>query len=498
MSSRNPYCLEGHCTNCRAVRRRKQWPALVVATSLALSIEHSACGATPAENVPVQFTGGDATLQNLRLPSRIALDPPSGSADSGRNQAAVSEPLPSMPGQSSNAPLTLSDLEQLALQNNPTLSAAAANVSAARGRQIQGGLSPNPSFGYFSDDVGENGTAGKQGAFVSQQFVTGGKLALNVAMGRQEVEEFRLRRNAQELRILSDVRMRFYDSLVAQRRVELSDELMKIAEQSQGISQRLLKAQQVSQNDSLQAEIEAQEAQILISNARNSKTEAWRRLAAIVGAPTFEERPIGGDLDHNIPTYEWEDTYSRLLADSPQLMAAQARSQRARIAIERAHRENVPNIDTFVSVSRRAETGDDLVGIQAGIPIPIFNRNQGNILQANADLIAAENDIRRIELDLKDRLGITFRRYANARQQVDRYQNEILPRAKKSIELVTRGYEAGQVDYLSLLTSQRTYVRVNLTYLDSLAELRQATTLIEGQLLSDSLQVESMSNSAEK
>jgi cobalt-zinc-cadmium efflux system outer membrane protein len=99
--------------------------------------------------------------------------------------------------------------------------------------------------------------------------------------------------------------------------------------------------------------------------------------------------------------------------------------------------------------------------------------------------------VRRIELELQDRLAQALRRYANAYQQANRYKQEILPRAQQSLDLVTRGYASGQVDFLTLLTSQRTYIRVNLAYLSTLDDLWQAATLIEGQLLSGSLQGDS-------
>lgn len=482
-------CLSKRISQSR-VTGRWRFCASLACAALAFGIGDVGWSANPVAEASSSLTVRDGMPEPVRLPSLVNDISAASQTDLAGIQQPVSESIPTPPVESINAPLSLPELEQLALQNNPTLGAAWANVNAARGRQIQGGLYPNPAFGYFADDIGENGTAGKQGGFVGQQFVTGGKLRLNRAIGGQEVQEFQFRRDAQQLRVLSDVRLRFYDSLVAQRRVELSNELVKIAGQSQDISQRLLQAQQVSQSDLLQAQIESQESQILINNAQNIKTEAWRRLAAVIGGPPIEERPLVGELHRGVPNYEWEETYARLLAESPQLSAAQARVQRARINTERARREIIPNIDTFVTVSHLSQTEDTLVGIQAGVPVPIFNRNQGNILQADSDLIAAENDARRIELELQDRLGVAYRRYANARQQVDRYQNEILPRAKQSIELVTRGYGAGQVDFLSLLTSQRTYIRVSLMYLDSLAELRQVSTLIDGQLLSDSLQTE--------
>ena len=65
----------------------------------------------------------------------------------------------------------------------------------------------------------------------------------------------------------------------------------------------------------------------------------------------------------------------------------------------------------------------------------------------------------------------------------------MVPRARRSLKLVTGGYEKGQVDYLTLLTAQQTYLQVNLSYLDSIRELRAASSVIDGQLLTDSLTV---------
>jgi outer membrane protein, heavy metal efflux system len=385
-------------------------------------------------------------------------------------------------------PLTLADLEQMALGNNPSLPVAGANVDAARGRTVQAGLYPNPVIGYMGNEIGDDGTAGMQGGFVSQEFVTGGKLRLDQAKAAQKVRETQFQFDAQQLRVVNDVRLRFYSSLVAQRQVELTDELVRISKQLVQFSQRLLAAQQLSKNDVLLSEIESSESEILADNAHNQETEAWRRLAAVVGATELEPRPLAGELDAEIPDYTWEDSYARAVALNPELSAAEARVRRARIAIERERQQNVPNIDVMLSALHKNTNHDDVAGVQVGFPLPILDRNQGNIFAAEAELIEAQNNVRRLELDLQDRLAMALRRYANARQQADRYKQEILPRAKQSLDLVTRGYASGQVDFLTQLTSQRTYIRVNLAYLGTLDELWQAATLIDGQLLSGSLQ----------
>ncbi len=191
----------------------------------------------------------------------------------------------------------------------------------------------------MAQDIGEEDTAGQHGGFVSQEFVTGGKLRLNRAVGAREVQERQLLFDAQQLRVLSDVRLRFYDALVAQRQVELSDELARLSDQSSEASGQLFEGQQISQSDLLQAQIDAEEAGILARQARNRHAESRRRLAAVVGIDELQLGALSGNLEDEIPNYEWEATYARVLSLSPTLAASQMRIERARLALARAARE---------------------------------------------------------------------------------------------------------------------------------------------------------------
>jgi len=242
-----------------------------------------------------------------------------------------------------------------------------------------------------------------------------------------------------------------------------------------------------TENDLLQAQIKADEAHILYDNARNQTVESGRRLAAAIGIPTMQMTPLAGELAGELSTIAWEECYRMVLGCNPELNAANTRMERASIAIQRARREPLPNVDLAVSVRHHNVTQSDVANVQVGVPIPIFNRNQGNIRSAEAAWMAAKNEVKRIELDLHDRLAVAYRRYANAAQQADRYSQRMVPRAKKSLELVTSGYARGQVKYLTLLTAQETYLQVSLAHLDSLRELRASFAVIEGQLLSGSL-----------
>jgi cobalt-zinc-cadmium efflux system outer membrane protein len=101
--------------------------------------------------------------------------------------------------------------------------------------------------------------------------------------------------------------------------------------------------------------------------------------------------------------------------------------------------------------------------------------------------MAAENEVQRLELQLRNRLAAAFQRYENARQQVEKYSKNVLPTAKESLDLVVAGYRQGEFPYLTLLTAQRTYFRVSLRYLESLRDLRASTVAIDGLMLSGGL-----------
>ena len=405
---------------------------------------------------------------------------------SGAKQSIPPSPAPPVDSTAVGA-LALEELEGLAFRNNPTLAAAAARMNVARGRHVQAGLYPNPVVGYHAVEIGLRETPGQQGGFISQKIITAGKLGLDQAIAGKEISEAHFRFHAQEKRVLSDVRVRFYDALVAQRRVALTEELAGIGDEIVSATQKLIDGRQGTENDLLQAEIRADESHILLDNARNENIEAWRRLAAVVGLPNMQMTAVAGKLDSGLPIFTWDSCYAMVLGGNPTLNAARTRVDRARIVIQRARREPIPNVDVAISNRYHNVTDNNVTNVQIGFPIPVFNKNQGNIRSAEAEWIGACKEVKRIELDLQDRLAVAYRRYANAQQQVERYKSRMVPRAKRSLNLVIDGYEKGQVEYLTLLTAQSTYLQVNLSYLDSLSQLRTASSVIEGQMLSGSL-----------
>jgi cobalt-zinc-cadmium efflux system outer membrane protein len=397
--------------------------------------------------------------------------------------AASPERLPEPREVASVTPTTLDEFQAFATSNHPAVGKAAARVEAARGRWVQAGLYPNPSVGYVGEEIGNENSAGMHGAMVSQELVRGGKLQLSRVVACREIEQARQQFEAERRRVLNDVTIEFYTVLTAQRAQELAADLLRLGEQGVESTEQLFNAQEASRVDLLQAKIEVESARVASEAAMFRHQAAWRRLAAAVSLPEMEPVKLEGDLLEDLPALEWQASLERVLASSPELAAARTGIARARARVRREQVEPIGNLSVQAGVMHDFHSRDDVVTVQAMVPLPWHNRNQGNIQEASAEVREAMAEVLRLELDVQKRLAAAFERYSNARYQVDRYSQSILPNAKKSLDLVTVGYRQGEFNFLTLLTAQRTYFQTNLAYLSAVRELRESTIVIEGLLI---------------
>jgi cobalt-zinc-cadmium efflux system outer membrane protein len=438
-------------------------------------IEHRS---TPLVASDVRQADFEQPTENVVPPDR--LEPP--------ETSPAPEVIPAPPAEFAPE-LTLTDLEQIAVANNPTLAEAWAKVEAARGRWLQNGLPPNTIIGYSGQQLGSGGEAEQEGVYLEQEFVRLRKLRWAQAVAAGEMQVAQVQWQAQEQRVLTDVRLGYYEVLVAQRRVELSERLTQIAREAVQTTQDLLRPGEVSEADVLRATLELQTAELALRTATNAHAAAWGRLAAVLGVPDFPCRPLIGDLAEGVPQLDFHATVERLLAASPELAAAAADVGRARAAVTRAQVEWLPDVNVEGVIQHDNATGSSNGNLQVSLPIPYLNRNQGGVREARANLVAAEQAVGRVQLRLQQRLATVYQRYANSRNAVDAYSQPqgILENARRTLELVHAAYEGGQLSYLEQLTAQRTNAETNLAYVEALGELWSASAEIEGLLLRDSL-----------
>ena len=409
----------------------------------------------------------------------------------GEPAAAVGQGEESQP----TAPaLSLEHLEAMALEGNPTLAQAAAQVQAAAGRTLQASLYPNPTVGYSGEEISAHASGGEHGGFVEQTIVTAGKLGLSRAVFQQEQVQAEELAKAQRLRVLNAVRLLYYETLGAQHLVAWRERLTALAQEAVGITQQLFNVGQADQPDLLQAGIETQQAQLALVAARHDLERNWRQLAAVVGNTGLERRPLAGQLDDSIPELDWDRALATLLEESPDLKVAKAGVQRAKAALKRAQVEWIPDLTLRGGVHynfERFAPGNVEVGpegfAQLRVPLPIFNRNQGNIATAQADLDRAQREVQRVELSLRQRLSAIFAEYLTARQTVEIYRTRILADAQKAYGLYLQRYQQMAAAYPQVLIAQRTLFQAQVAYIAALRDLWRTVVEIRGLFLVDGL-----------
>ena len=382
--------------------------------------------------------------------------------------------------------LTLDDLVSMSLAHNPAIQQAAATAQKAQGTRRQIDLCPNPTFGYSGQEMGDGGTAGMQGAFVSQTIVLGDKLQWNRCVADQQVQSLLWQVESQRYRVRNDVRRQFYLTLGAQQRLILADELVRIAQDGLNNATTLQQANQAALPDVLQANVQLREVDIIRQNTAFEYEASWEVLAALVGLPYLEPVPLEDVLESQQPIRDRDTAWTQITTVSPQLRQAYADVQRARNQIEREKVQPIPNLQVDVGVMHMNVSDDNAASVMLGVPVPIFNGNEGNIDRAAAEYHRATWNVRRLEMSLQAQLATAFSQYQQALNRVVTYRDQILPAETETLELIETAYPL-QFEFLRLLTARRSYFEARMQYLDALVDLRTAEVALDGLLLSGGL-----------
>ena len=391
--------------------------------------------------------------------------------------------------------VTLAELERMAAERNPTLAQAEAAVRAAEGRRRQAGAFPNPVVGYFAEGLSRAaGETAEHGVFVEQTIPLGGKLGKARRVFEREREQAEAEAESQRLRVVNSVRALYFEALGAQQMVELRASLADLAREAVEITKELYNVGQADRPDQLEIEIEAERAEIEFLRAQSDWEQAWRALAAMVGNPELKPARLAGGPEEGPAALDEETILTTLLRDSPEIRVAQAGVERARAVLSRARAERIPDLFVRGGVGYNNEildrdgrkTGAEGV-IEVGVSVPIFNRNQGGIAAAEAELAIAERELERLNLLLRSRLASAFRQYRNARQMEERYRTQVIPRARQAYTMYLSNFRQMAASYPQVLIAQRTLFQVEVEYARTLVELRQGVVSLRGFLLTGGL-----------
>ena len=356
-------------------------------------------------------------------------------------------------------PLSLNDLENLSTGTSPVIRQAEADITAARGNAIQVGTHPNPTVGYEADTVGSSGSPDYHGAYFNQWIKTAGKLQLAQAAAMIDVRNGVLALRKARVSLITLVQSRYYAVLVAEESVRVTEALARFADESYRIQIEQLRGGEAAAYEPMQLRVLALEARTALIQSRNRYFRAWNQLAAVTNAPNLPPTQLAGNPNVAIPGLRFDILRTIVWERHPDILAGNSTEQ-ARINLRRGNHSNpghLPLLDAAKGLYRRFAGAS--FNLQLGVPVPVFDRNVGGIMQAQGLLVKAEQQNARVRNDLTVTLADAFERYENNRAILEYYRVSILPDQARAY----RGtYERHQqqpdrVGFADVVVAQQTY-----------------------------------------
>lgn len=381
-------------------------------------------------------------------------------------------------------PLDLRQLIEIAQRDNKDLQAARYAIEAGRARLVQAGLLPNPRVDlsgrsdFAFKDEGE--TASSIG--ISQQFPIAGRILRQKNLARVDVALAIAEVAEAERKLAGEVATAAYSVLVADRRIQARDELIGVVARLAQATRDRLKAAEVSELDvnTVQLDLQrlSQERAVLENGHRAMQVALNTLLGRPASAALIVAEPLP-EADGLPPQERW---LAQALERRPDLRGALLSADRAQAEKQLARAERWEDWsmglgleqDKSVIDGAPPQSTDRFLAVSLSIPLPLFNRNQGQIAAAQASADQARTRIEALRLAIAGEIAAAHGEVASLQQVLGHYREDLLPVSERNVELAQKGYGQGLVSIVEAVQAQRQQADVSAAYLDTLDEYLQA------------------------
>lgn len=373
-------------------------------------------------------------------------------------------------------PLTLDTALALAAAHNPALAAAAREAEALQGGTIQARLLPNPEISFSVEDTRRDTRT------------TAAELSIPIELGGKRSARMLAAEQAQGVAVAELVAARaalraatvgaFFDVLVAQERKRLADGSAQVAARAADIAARRVAAGKVAPLEETRAQVERANAELDAEAARAQLVQARQALGSLWGDPDVGFGEAVGMIDA-LPARPPIEALLRDLAQSPELAAHRLEVERRKAVIEVERSKQYPDVRLTAGSQRNNELGRRQTLLGVAIPLPLFDRNQGNLYEATVRADQARDLHRALQVRLEQELRQASSRLALARKSAETLRDAVLPGAQRAYEAATRGFETGKSGFLDVLDAQRTLFQARIRYLAAMADTYQAAIAID-------------------
>ncbi|WP_228895597.1 TolC family protein [Pseudoduganella aquatica] len=385
--------------------------------------------------------------------------------------------------------LTLRAALALAMQAPPGLAAARYETEAQDGLVMQASARPNPTLSFERvgrSSVGSAEGDGEKTWQLSQPLELGGKRAARVAAAERGRDVAGATLEAQRLELHADVVTAFYEVLVAQERLRLAQDGSELAQRATQAASKRVIAGKVSPVDETKAKLAEANVRLEQSSAASALASARHRLAAHwlqpaaagTGTATAGFERAEGDIGM-LPEPPSAAALASWRAQSPALMPARLEVERRKAVSKLELANRAPDLTVSLGSKRMADPSRSQTVVGLSLPLPLFDRNQGNVLAAQRQADKADAELAAAAMRLESELAQSVQELRAARQALDMLRNDILPAAQQASEAARKGFEYGKHNFIDVLDAQRTLLQARAQYLSALSDGHRAAAAIE-------------------
>jgi cobalt-zinc-cadmium efflux system outer membrane protein len=380
---------------------------------------------------------------------------------------------------------------------NPELAAVSYETRIRDAKILQAGLQPNPELGVEVENFGGTGeTAGSETAettiTLSRLIPLGGKISKRVRVAGLDRELAGWDYEAKRLAVMTGTARRFIRVLTAQENLKLAREQVSLAEEVFEVSDKRFRAGDTSIVDKTRSE-----AVLAVSRIRVRK-EGWRlkaarrELAAMWGSTQPKFNHVVGDLYAMRRIPDWEFLASRV-GRNPDIARWAAEMSKRRAELRLAGARGIPDLTVGIALrrinqpDREREGGgkapvpnDTALTAQFSLPIPAFDRNQGNVLAAGTGTAKGDQERRAAWIRVHTDLSRSYIALLSAFTEASSIRDKVIPRLRSVFKGVRAAYRNGKLGYLDLLEAERALVEERARYVEALGAYHNALAELEG------------------
>lgn len=373
-------------------------------------------------------------------------------------------------------PLSLTKAIELALEGSPEVAAATRQWEATEGQVLQGRARPNPELAYSLEDA--RSRTRTQSWQLNLPVELGGKRAARTKAAEKSREQAQAQLNELKAALRANVAAAYFDVLTAQERLVLAKDSVALAKSSTDTVAKRVAAGKVSPVEESKARVAEAGIRVELAQAASEQRNARSRLFTLLGKIEAPFTVLEGKADNLPPVPKLADLQS-LISSSPAVVLARIEVDRRKALTDLEQSKRVPDITVSAGIQRSNETQRNILLFGVSVPLPVFDRNQGNLLEALKLEDKARDELQGATVRLHSEVAQAQERLSTIAAEVQSLRQDVLPGAKSAYDAATIGFENGKFNFLEVLDAQRTYFTAKSQYLKALGEAHRAAADVD-------------------